>query len=276
MLEVRNLDFEIGKKRILSDINLTISEKEFIVIVGPNGAGKSTLLKLISNELKPTRGTIHLQQKEVRKYTKNEIAKQRAVLTQNLHVSTDFKASEIVLMGRYPYFKENPSENDWNIIESISKQTGVTDLLNRNYNSLSGGEKQRIQLTRVFIQISSNEILGLKNNNNEFSKLLLLDEPLNNLDIKHQLSCLSLSKEFASRGNTVIAVLHDLNFASTIADKIILLNHGEIVAFGTPNEVLTVDNIHKCYDVKSKVEKHPLLNCPYVSYSHELEELILN
>ena len=276
MLEVKDLELTISGKVILSDINFSASEKEFIVIIGPNGAGKSTLLKLISNELKPTKGNINWHNIKIADYPKNDIAKQRAVLTQNIHVSTDFKGKEIVLMGRYPYFKEQASKNDWNIIEAISKQTGVIDLLNRNYNSLSGGEKQRIQLTRVLIQISSNEILGLKNNISEVSKLLLLDEPLNNLDIKHQLSCLNLSKEFSSRGNTVIAVLHDLNFASTVADKILLLNNGRIVAFGTPNEVLTTKNIQECYEVKSKIEKHPLFDCPFVSYSHEVENMILN
>jgi len=276
MLEIKNINYSIGKKQILSNINLSVFDNELIAIVGPNGAGKSTLLKLISNEIKASSGTLEWNKIAINKYSKNEIAKQRAVLTQNINVSTDFKVSDILLMGRYPYFKKNASINDWNIIEAVSKQTNIGNMLERSYNSLSGGEKQRVQLTRVLIQISSNEIIGLRNSHLESSKLLLLDEPLNNLDIKHQLSCLSISKEFSSRGNIVILVLHDLNFASTIADKILLLNHGEIISYGTPSEVLTAENIHQCYDVKSKIENHPLLNCPIVSYSHEIEELMQN
>ncbi len=262
MLEIKNINYEINGKKILNDVSFKLFSGKFNVLLGPNGAGKSTLLKLISREIKTQQGTILLNDKNIFTYDVQQMSIQRAVMTQNISLSSNLHSEEVVLMGRYPHFDNSPQENDFVSVEKTMHKTETIEFKKRNYHSLSGGEQQRIQFSRVMTQVYEN---------NETPKLLLLDEPLNNLDIKHQHKILDLAKEFSANGNIVLAVLHDINLSALYADEIILLKNGEKKYAGKPREVLTSENISFCYDFPARVEIHPFHHCPVVYFGCPVE-----
>lgn len=212
MIEVININY----KTILEDISLTINSGEMTVIVGPNGAGKSTLLKILAGTLTATSGKVYLYNQNIEKFKVHELSKIRAMLSQHYRLSADFLVKDIVLMGRYPHFKDHPSKDDFEIVVETLKLTGTTHLAERSILSLSGGEQQRVQLARVLAQLW-----------NQKEAILLLDEPISSLDIRYQFEILKIAQQKSREGFTVIAVLHDLNLAFRFADQLILLKKGK-------------------------------------------------
>ncbi len=267
MLQVENISFQIKKKYILQDVSFEASSGDFVAILGANGAGKSTLIKLLSQELKTTEGNISWKKQLLRKIPSQQMALERAVLTQNIHMSHDFPVNEVVLMGRYPHFKTHPQSQDWEAVKATMAQTDIEDFKERSYASLSGGEKQRVQLARALAQLHDEQAE---------SKLLLLDEPLNNLDVRHQHNCLQLSQAFVKQGNVLLLVMHDINLAAMYAQKILLLHQGKVMGFGSPAEVLTEENLRLCYHFPVKVETHPHYQCPVVYFGNFLESIEAN
>ncbi|OJJ18690.1 hypothetical protein BKI52_24090 [marine bacterium AO1-C] len=268
MLQVENISFRIKNKYILQEISFEAGAGEFIAILGANGAGKSTLIKLLSQEYKPYKGNIVWKKRLLRKTSAQQMALERAVLTQNIQMSHDFPVNEVVLMGRYPHFKNYPQTQDWEAIKATMQQTDTLTFKERSYASLSGGEKQRVQLARALAQLHDIQTHS--------AKLLLLDEPLNNLDVRHQHNCLRLSQTFAQQGNVLLMVMHDLNLAAMYAHKILLLHQGQVVGFGSPTEVLTEENLRLCYDFPVKVEHHPYHHCPVVYFGNFPETVGIN
>lgn len=263
MLDIKNISYSAGKKNILHSVSFTAEKGQFIGILGPNGAGKSTLLKLISRELKTKQGSIFLNGQNIHQYSVNQMALLRAVMTQSIHVAGDFKAEEVVMMGRYPHFNTVPSAEDINAVDHCIQLTETQNLRERNYPSLSGGEQQRIQLARVMAQVhhASNS-----------PKLLLLDEPLNNLDIKHQHKTLEIARDFAQKGNIVLAVLHDINLSIEYTDKLLLLHEGNCKAFGNAGQVIEETILSECYNFPVKTGVHPYKNCPVVYFGQKTEK----
>lgn len=266
MLQVRELDYHTKDRSILRNISFRGRAGEVIAITGPNGAGKSTLIKILSRELAPSQGNISWNETSLDDFNEQRMAHHRAVLSQNIQVSHDFPVKEIVTMGRYPFFKKQPSENDLAIVQDAMQKTDVTVYEDRSYQKLSGGEKQRVQLSRVIAQVNDRPETEKITQNFLQPKLLLLDEPLNNLDIKHQHRCLEIARKLADEGHLVIMVVHDINIAARYADKILLLKGGEQLAFGKPEEVLEENLLQRCYDLKVMVNTHPFYNCPYVFF----------
>lgn len=256
MLQIHQLKYSTKGKFLLNDIDLTIKPGELIAIVGPNGAGKSTLLNCISNELKYTASNFQFKQKQINQYNRKELPLHRAKFSQQQAIEINLKLSEIVLMGRYPYFSNEANEVDWNIVNLWMQKTETNHLQDREYEQLSGGEKQRLHLARVFTQLE----------NNIDQKLILLDEPLNNLDVAHQYKTLHLIKSFTKKNNVALVVLHDLNIAAQFADRLLLLNNGKIELFDTPEKVLTKGLISKIYQYPCTLSKHPVTQQPIILF----------
>jgi iron complex transport system ATP-binding protein len=239
MIEIstRELDAHLGGKKILENINIHIDNKEFVGIIGPNGSGKSTLLKTIYRTLKPSKGTVFINNKSLESFPVKETAKKIAVVSQHNEIGFDFSVLEMVLIGRSPHkkFMERDNSEDYEIALESLKKVGMEDFKDRNFNSLSGGEKQRIILARALAQNT---------------KCLILDEPTNHLDIKYQLQFMSITKDL---NITVISAIHDLNLAAIYCDKLYALKEGEIIDYGNPIKVLTKELIKELYDVDSEV-----------------------
>lgn len=257
MIKVSNLSYQVGRKTILNDISFTSSPGELMAIIGPNGAGKSTLLKLLCGELTAPKGHITLHDRDITDYNALEMARFRSVLAQSNAVSINFTVYEMVLMGRYPHFSGKPTPRDLFIVEGVLEEMGVQDFASRPYYSLSGGEQQRVHLARVLAQIHGNP-----------DGILLLDEPINGLDLQYQQIILTKARELADAGRTVICILHDINFASKYADNILILKQGVCMAQGHPKHIISEDNIFNTYHTKVRLIHDHSIGYPFIVPIH--------
>lgn len=256
MVHIQDLNYQTKNRFLLQHIDLKINPGELIAIVGPNGAGKSTLLNSIANEIAYNAERFQFKNQDIDTYSKCEMPLHRAKFSQHQSSEINLKNEEIVLMGRYPYFKSEAHVSDKEIAQKWMRKTETDHLNDRAYEQLSGGEKQRLHLARVFAQLE----------NTVENKLLLLDEPLNNLDVAHQFKTLHLIKDFTQKNNSALVVLHDLNIASQFADRLILLHKGSIEMFDQPQKVLTLERISRVYQYPCTITEHPLTQRPIILF----------
>lgn len=238
LMEMKNITLRFGGVKAITDISFDIREGEIRAIIGPNGAGKSTLLSLLSGERQPSSGRVLLGGRPISEYEALELARTRAVLTQDNSVSFPFLVGQVVEMGRSPWARTSNREQDTAVIADALERTDVSHLLGRRFTQLSGGERARVSLARVLAQDTS---------------LVLLDEPTAALDLRHQEDVLRIARDLASYGRTVIVVLHDLSLAGAYADRVALLERGRLRAVGTPAEVLTEELVSEVYQVAVEV-----------------------
>jgi iron complex transport system ATP-binding protein len=244
MLTAQNISYSAGKKQLLDNLSLTFEPGKINLIIGPNGAGKSTLIKVLSGMLKPSTGSIFYGINEM---SVAALAKFRAVLSQNTDLAFPLTVKEIVMMGRYPHFKSNPSLADAQICDEVMRFFDVTDFAERNFLTLSGGEKQRVHFARVAAQIWQQ--------NSKVLSYLFLDEPLAFLDIFYQIDFMNKLLALTQQKNiVVIGVVHDLNIAGKYADKLVLINNGKVLADGDKQTVLTSENIFSAYHLKPEIQ----------------------
>ena len=225
-IQTDNIQVSFGSKTILQDISLDIRNKEFVGIIGPNGSGKSTFLKCLYRVLQPNHGKIFFDGTEMSSLSHRDTALKMAVVAQHSTVNFDFSVLEMVLMGRSPY-------------KGLLDRDQIDDYESRNFNTLSGGEQQRVILARALAQRT---------------ECLVLDEPTNHLDIKYQLELMTIVKRLDA---TVVAAIHDLNLAAIYCDRLIALKDGSVVCTGTPHEVLTEETIRHIYGVSATVQTLP-------------------
>ena len=235
------IQVSFGSKTILHDISLAIHDKEFVGIIGPNGSGKSTFLKCLYRVLQPSGGKIFFDGSELNSLSHRETALKMAVVAQHSTVNFDFSVLEMVLMGRSPYkgLLDRDQLDDYEIARHALSEVGLSDFESRNFNTLSGGEQQRVILARALAQRT---------------ECLVLDEPTNHLDIKYQLELMTIVKRLDA---TVVSAIHDLNLAAIYCDRIIALKDGHIVCSGTPQDVLSPDTIRHIYGVSAMVQTLP-------------------
>lgn len=258
MLSAKKVTYNVGAKTLLHETSVDFAVGQFHVIMGANGAGKSTLLKLLSGELRPSLGEIFLDGTNLRRYSKNELAIRRAVLSQHYHLAFPITVEEIVLMGRYPYFATRPSAKDNDVCKEAVRLMNVQDLLPRDYTTLSGGEAQKVQMSRVLSQIWGEE--------KEEGKLLFLDEPVSHLDVKYQHQLMRVAKDFCAKGTTVIAVLHDVNLAIAFADRLLFMKEGNILYDVSDPLHLTPELLFNTFEIKPSIVNVPGKEKPFVLF----------
>ncbi len=242
-LSVENLSYSYGGQGdAITDVCLSVDRGEFVGLIGPNGSGKSTVLKNVYRGLTPDRGSILLDGEDLMKMPFRKSALKLAVVGQENDVPFDFLVEEIVAMGRTPHKKLFDVDNahDKQIVHHALEHLGMENMAKRSYLHLSGGEKQRVIIARAVAQESD---------------FLILDEPTNHLDISYQMQIFDFIRRLKV---TVLSAIHDLNMAALYCDRIYVLKNGRIVLQGTPEEVLTPENIYDVYGVRSSVEKHPI------------------
>jgi len=253
ILKVEKVNFSYnGYQKTLSNISFSVSRGELLGIIGPNGSGKSTLLKIISGILKPGKGNIVLLGENLNKFSIKKISKFVSVVSQDTWIAFNFKAKEVVFMGRIPYISRIKGETleDYRISREAMVKTQSLPLSEKNIQKISGGERQRVFIAKALAQTP---------------QLLLLDEFTSHLDLNYKYEMLNLLKKaLKEEGLTIISVFHDLNLASIASNRLILLNEGNIVKIGTPQEVLNEENLQKVYGVKPILINHPSLEVPQV------------
>jgi iron complex transport system ATP-binding protein len=260
MLKVKGINFSIGKKQILRDINLEFLPGQFNLILGPNGSGKSTLLKILSGELKEYSGEVFYGDKILQSIKKEELAKFRAVMSQQPELSFPLTVEEVVMMGRYPHFGFNPTKKDEIICRDVMAKMNIESFSDRNYLTLSGGEKQRVQYARVLAQIWEPPATGYR--------YLFLDEPLTSLDINYQQEFLQIAREFTNDHTVLVIVIHDINQAIQFADQLFFLKDGKLIANGKVAQILTANLIKDVFNVEVFVIENPVNNKPLVVFKN--------
>jgi cobalamin transport system ATP-binding protein len=238
-IEAHDVSFGYENQPVLTNMSFTIGSGELVALIGPNGSGKTTLLKLLLGLLAPETGQVSLHNRFLTSYPAKDRARQIAYVSQQPALTFPMTAFELVSLGRYPHASRfNFSSVDATAVEIALQETDSEHLKNRRFNSLSGGEKQKILIARALAQSA---------------RVLLLDEPTLHLDLYYQMQILATLKRLCGQqGTTVIAVLHDVNLVSLFADKALLLNAGKLCAFGPVHEVITEEKIKDLLGVNVK------------------------
>jgi iron complex transport system ATP-binding protein len=247
---LEDIGWSVESKTILDGISFSVGPGELIGLLGPNGSGKSTLLRCIYRYLEPDYGTVFVNGVDLRNVPLKESAKTMAAVLQESSSEFHVKVFEVVLMGRSPHKEllERDNDEDYKLALMALEEVGMAELAARDFNTLSGGEKQRVLLARALCQQA---------------QVLILDEPTNHLDIRYQLEIMELVRGL---NVSTIAALHDLNLAAYFCDRIIMIDKGRIVSSGTPEEVLTADLIKEVYGVTAKISIQPETDKIAISY----------
>ena len=245
MLNVQNISINYDVCAVVQDVSFALESGKIVALLGSNGAGKTTLLKSLNGGLETSAGEIRLDGKLIENYSRREIARKIAVIAQETETKFPVSVLEFVLSGRFAHGAAFGWEtaDDLRIALECLEQCDLKNYENRSMNRLSGGERQRVVLARALATEA---------------KILLLDEPTANLDLAHQALLFRLIKERClSCESAAIVITHDLNLASEFADEILLLKNGKIIAKGSPEAVLTVENLQKVFDVKVLLDENP-------------------
>lgn len=240
-INIKKLQFNYDEKLLFKNLNLNVEEGKFYSIIGPNGSGKSTLVKNILNLVKKHSGEIKIDGINIDNIKLNDYAKLVSYVPQISNIDFDFTLRQIVEMGRNPYIKRfyDLRETDNKIVEEMIKKTGIEDIQEKSISKVSGGELQRAYVARSLAQDT---------------KYIILDEPVNHLDISHQISILNNLKSLTGN-KTVITVLHDLNLALNYSDEIILMDKGEILFIGNKESLIATNLIESTYKLKFEIFK---------------------
>ncbi|MCT2326686.1 ATP-binding cassette domain-containing protein [Staphylococcus epidermidis] len=241
MIQIRNLDKTIDNKPILKDISVDIKKGKLTSLIGPNGAGKSTLLSAISRLFSYENGSILIEDKEISEYKTDDLAKKLSILKQSNHTDMNITIEQLVKFGRFPYSKGRMKQEDYDKVEYALDLLQLNEIKHRNIKTLSGGQRQRAYIAMTIAQDTD---------------YILLDEPLNNLDMKHSVQIMQTLRDLCRQLNkTIIIVLHDINFASCYSDDIIALKQGELVKADDKDNVIQSDILKSLYEMEVRIEE---------------------
>ncbi|PHN26011.1 ABC transporter ATP-binding protein [Pseudomonas sp. ICMP 460] len=234
----------------LRDASLQVGAGEFVGLIGPNGSGKTSLLRCAYRFSKPQHGEVLLAHQNVWKHSAKWCAQRIAVVLQEFPDAFGLRVDEVVAMGRTPHkgLFDGDTLHDQQLVRSVLTSVGMQDFEDHAFATLSGGEKQRVILARALAQQP---------------QLLILDEPTNHLDPRYQLELLKLVKRL---NIGTLASIHDLNLAAAFCDRLYVINHGRIVASGTPHDVLTVELLRDVFGVDALIDTHPLSGYPRITW----------
>ncbi|EHQ91038.1 ABC transporter ATP-binding protein [Desulfosporosinus youngiae] len=249
-LKVTGVACKIQEITIVQDVSLEVKKGEFVGLIGPNGSGKTTLLKNIYRVYSPSKGVISLMGEDISRQPFKKTFQKMSVVAQETTHDFDFTVREVVMMGRTPHktMLEQDTEEDEKIISESLAEVGILELMDRHYATLSGGEKQRVQVARALAQKA---------------QLLIMDEPTNHLDIAYKLQIMKMVRDL---GITVFTTLHDLNIAALYCDRLYVINEGRIVCEGTPEAVLCPEILARVFGVAAEVAIHPLTKKPNITF----------
>lgn len=250
MIQVRQLSKFYGKKAVVEKVNVTIHQGKITSFIGPNGAGKSTLLSMVSRLIDADTGEVLVDNNQVKKMKSNEFSKRVSILKQSNYMNVRLTVRELVSFGRFPHSRGRLTDEDIDIVNRAMNYMELMDMEDKYLEELSGGQRQRAFIAMVIAQDTD---------------YILLDEPLNNLDMKHSVQIMKILRRLVDElGKTVVIVLHDINFASFYSDRIVALKDGRVVKDGPTNDVINSASLKKIYDMDIPIKQ--LSNCRICVY----------
>ncbi|MBX8935763.1 ABC transporter ATP-binding protein [Enterococcus gilvus] len=239
MIDLNEVSKNYGAKKVISEVSLPITEEKLTAFIGPNGAGKSTLLSMISRLISIDAGQIYLDHNEVKAWRSNELSKKLSILKQSNGVNLRITVRELVGFGRFPYSKGRMTAEDQDMIDYALEKLGLVEMADEMIDTLSGGQLQRAYIAMILAQDT---------------EYILLDEPLNNLDMNHAVQLMkTLRRLVEEEHKTILLVIHDINFAATYADEIVAMKNGAIFAHGTMEEMIQPHILNALYDMEIKI-----------------------
>lgn len=240
MVEVKHLTKRYGGVSVVDDVSLTIPKGKITSFIGPNGAGKSTLLSMISRLISKDSGEVLIEGKELGACKSSELARKISVLKQSNHISVRLTVKELVSFGRFPYSQGRLTPQDKEFIDEAIAYMELAEMQDKYLDQLSGGQRQRAYIAMVMAQDT---------------EYILLDEPLNNLDMKHSVQIMKVLRRLVDeRGKTIVLVIHDINFASCYSDYIVALKNGRVASAGTADEIIEPAVLGAVYDMEIPIE----------------------
>ena len=240
MIEIKNIVKKYGNKRVVDDVSLKIMDGKITSFIGPNGAGKSTLLSIISRLIGKDHGEVFIDNKEIDQWDNKELSKKISILKQSNHINIRLTIKELVSFGRFPYCQGNLTDEDWKYVNEAIEYLELKDIENKYLDELSGGQRQRAYIAMVVAQ------------NTDY---ILLDEPLNNLDMKHSVQIMRVLRNLVEDLNkTVVLVIHDINFASCYSDYIVALKDGVIASEGHTSRIIDKKILGDIYEMDFRIE----------------------
>ena len=235
MIEVKNLTKKYGSKTVVDDVSFNIEKGKITSFIGPNGAGKSTVLSMISRIMDKDNGTVIIDGTDLEKWNDKELSKKLSILKQSNNIKVRLTIREIVSFGRYPHCEGRLKEEDIKYVDEAIAYMELTDIQHRYLDELSGGQRQRAYIAMVLAQ------------NTEY---VFLDEPLNNLDMKHSVSMMKVFRRLVDELNkTVVIVMHDINFASVYSDNIVVLKNGKLAKNDTTDKIINKETLENIYEI---------------------------
>ena len=242
MIKVKNLSKKYNELEVVKGVDLVINKGKLTSIIGPNGAGKSTLLGLISRLIEKNEGSIFINEKRIEEWKDNDLAKTLAILKQDNNVNMRITIEELVAFGRFPYSNGRLTKEDYEMIDKAIEYMGLEEMRTKYINELSGGQRQRAFIAMIIAQDT---------------EYILLDEPLNSLDIKHAKELMKIIRELVDNlGKTIVMVLHDINFASYYSDYIIAMQDGKILQVGNTEDIISNETLDALYGTPIRIEKY--------------------
>ena len=239
MIEIRNISKSYGSKKVLDDVSFNIEEGKITSFIGPNGAGKSTVLSIISRLMDSDSGEVIIDGKEIKKWDSKELSKKLSILKQSNNLNIRLTIRELVSFGRFPYCEGKLKKEDEKIVDNALNYMKLTDIQEKYIDELSGGQRQRAYIAMIIAQDTD---------------YILLDEPLNNLDMKHSAEMMRMLRQMVNDlGKTIIIVIHDINFASCYSDTIVALKDGKLVNHTITEEMITEDSLSCLYDMNFNI-----------------------
>jgi iron complex transport system ATP-binding protein len=241
---LKEVSFAYAQKPLFEALSVSIGCAEFVSVVGPNGAGKSTFIKLLARLLEPSSGEICFKDRALYSYSRRELAQLLAYVPQESYFALDFTVAETVLQGRHPYLGalERYHSSDYDLAHSALQRLGISHLSEKGINHVSSGERQLAVIARSLVQQPS---------------VILLDEPLNHLDLSHQHQVLALLSQLNQEGIGVMLVAHDLNQAALTSQRMLVFSQGKLAEDGNPNDLLTADLVNRYWGIKPLEGRHP-------------------
>ncbi|MBA4537811.1 ABC transporter ATP-binding protein [Bacillus aquiflavi] len=241
MIEVLNVSKQYERKNVIDQVSIKIAKGKITSFIGPNGAGKSTLLSIISRLIQADEGEVLIEGKKLNSYKSKDLAKRISILKQSNHINIRLTIRELVSFGRFPYSQGRLTKEDWNYVDEAIAYMELKEIENKYLDQLSGGQKQRAFIAMVIAQ------------NTDY---ILLDEPLNNLDMKHSVQIMKVLRRLTKElGKTVIIVIHDINFASCYSDYIVSLKDGKVVRDGPTNEIISSAVLKEVYSMDIQIQE---------------------
>lgn len=240
MVIVENVSKLFGQKKVVDDVSISIPKNKITSLIGPNGAGKSTLLGMMSRLLTPDSGKVSIEGREIADWKNDELAKKISILKQANHLNLRITVRELVGFGRFPHSKGRLTGEDQQYIDEAIEYMGLTDLQDKYVSELSGGQRQCAFIAMVVAQNT---------------EIIFLDEPLNNLDMKHSVEIMQVLRKLVDEKNkTIVIVIHDINFASCYSDHIISLKKGALVHEGNTEKIIDSEILRDIYDMEIPIQ----------------------